>query len=216
MPTLLPSRPPTPSLVVRAEPADRSLGHAIATSRLPNLSVRLKALAITIRYRRLALIGMMGTGKTTVGCLLATRLGWELWDNDEALRRATGKTAAEVQSTRGRAQLHEIEDRLLREALGNDAATVFAAAASVVLNPDALTGALTVWLRASTAWEERNIAGSGQHHRPLPADDETVLAQLNAARESLYAKAAEITVDVAMEAQETCDRVLAAITGRIE
>ena len=85
--------------------------------------------AMRIPYRHLALIGMMGTGKTTVGQMLATRLGWAFWDNDEALRRATGRTAAELQRVRGQAALHEIEDSLLREALRRQTQTVFAAAA---------------------------------------------------------------------------------------
>ncbi len=170
---------------------------------------------MTLRYRHLVLIGMMGTGKTTVGRLLAARLGWAFWDNDEALRRVSGQTAAEVQNARGQAALHEIEDRLLREALGSDAPTVLAAAASVVLAPDALTGALSVWLRASAGWEERNIESSGQQHRPLPADAASFLTHLSAARESLYATAADITIDVAGEAQTTCDRVLDAIAGRV-
>jgi shikimate kinase len=120
-----------------------------------------------------------------------------------------------VQHARGQDALHEIEDRLLREALGSEAPAVLAAAASVVLKPDALAGALSVWLRAGADWEQRNIERSGQHHRPLPADAATFLTQLSAARESLYAKAADIAIDVASEAQATCDRVLDAIAGRI-
>jgi shikimate kinase len=169
-----------------------------------------------IPHNHLALIGMMGTGKTTVGRLLAARLGWAFWDNDEALREATGQTAAELQRLRGQPALHETEDRLLREALGGQAQTVVAAAASVVLNPAVLAGALTVWLRASAGWEEQNIARSGQHHRPLPADATTALQQLSAVREPMYAKAADITIDVATDPATTCDRVIEALVKRIE
>jgi len=167
-----------------------------------------------IPYRNLALIGMMGTGKTTVGQMLATRLGWSFWDNDEALRTATGLTAAELQRERGQAALHEIEDQLLREALEGRAQTVCAAAASVVLNPSVLDGAFTVWLRASADWEERNIARSGQRHRPLPADATAVLRQLSDVREPMYASAADITIDVATDAATTCDRVIEALAER--
>ena len=168
-----------------------------------------------IPYRHLALIGMMGTGKTTVGQMLAARLGWPFWDNDEALERATGMTAAELQRASGQSALHEVEDRLLSEALGSHIQTVVAAAASVVLNPAALAGALTIWLRASAGWEEHNIARSGQHHRPLPADDPGVVRRLSEVREPLYANVADLTIDVATDAATTCDRVLGALVERI-
>lgn len=163
------------------------------------------------RPTRLVLIGMMGAGKTTVGRLLAERLGWSFWDNDEALLAATGSTAAEMQQAAGDAALHRLEDTLLREALAGQTRTVFAAAASVVLDPAAASGALTVWLRASAAREEQNVAGSGQHHRPLPADAAAVLQRFNAARAPLYEQLADITIDVANEPQGTCERVIEAL-----
>ena len=167
-----------------------------------------------IPQHHLVLIGMMGTGKTTVGKTLAARLHWAFWDNDEALRTATGQTAAEIQGLRGQAALHEIEDRLLCEALHTETRTVFAAAASVVLNPAVLAGAFTVWLRASIGWEEQNIARSGQHHRPLPANATAVLRQLAETREPMYASAADITIDVATDPATTCDRLIEAIANR--
>ena len=170
--------------------------------------------ALSIPHERLALIGMMGTGKTTVGQMLATRLEWKFWDNDAALRAATGETAAEYQRLHGQPALHEIEDRLLGEALQTETHTVFAAAASVVLHPSVLARAFTVWLRADGAWEAQNIARSGQGHRPLPADAKDTLRQLSADREKMYASAADLIVDVAMGAATTCERVVEALVNR--
>ncbi len=154
---------------------------------------------------------MMGVGKTTVGRLLAARLDWAFWDNDTALHEATGVTAARFQQEHGQAALHETEDRLLRDALRSPTPTVFAAAASVVLNPGILAGSTTVWLRASASFEERNITHSGQHHRPLPADSLGALERLSSAREQLYEDAADITVDAAADPKVTCDRMLEAL-----
>jgi len=166
------------------------------------------------RNQRIVLIGGMGAGKTTVGRLLANRLDWAFWDNDEALSKATGETAAEVQQVEGQDGLHRLENRLLREALADKSSCVFAAAASVVLEPELLSGALTIWLRVSAAAEAEHIARSGQHHRPLPADAAAALRRLYAQREPLYARLADITIDVAAEPTATCDRVLEALDER--
>lgn len=163
-----------------------------------------------IAYRHVVLIGMMGSGKTTCGRLLADRLGWSFWDNDEALMRATGSTAAELHRSRGQAVLHAIEHRLLRAALQVHNDTVFAAAGSVVLRPAVLEGELTVWLRASPGQEEQNIARSGQQHRPLSTDALAVLQRLTKARLGAYERMADITVDAATDPGVTCDRMMEA------
>lgn len=165
------------------------------------------------RQRHVVLIGLMGVGKTTVGRLLAARLHWSFWDNDEALQAATGATAAELQKQCGQSALHETEDRLLREALRTQVPTVFAAAGSVVLNPALLRGALVVWLRMSTAMEERNIARSGQRHRPLPVDAAATLERMSADRYALYTTAADVIADVGTDPASTCERVFEAIRG---
>ncbi len=165
-------------------------------------------------HDHIVLIGMMGVGKTTTGRLLAARLGWDFWDNDEALTAATGCTAAEVQRASGADALHETENRLLREALTRTGPTVFAAAASVVLDPEALRDATTVWLRATDALDAERIARSGQHHRPLPADAAGALRRLNDSRRPLYEGVADIIVDVEGGPGATCEKVLEAFEAR--
>ncbi|MGZ4230752.1 MAG: shikimate kinase [Solirubrobacteraceae bacterium] len=171
---------------------------------------------MNIATRQVVLIGMMGSGKTTCGRLLAKRLGWGFWDCDEALLEATGSTAAAaaVQRSRGQGVLHAIEHRLLRGALLTLTDTVFAAPGSVVLRPAVLSGALTVWLRASAIGEQQNIAHSGQHHRPLPEDPIAVLQEMSAARLPAYERLADITVDVDSDPTVTCDRVMQALAMR--
>jgi shikimate kinase len=154
---------------------------------------------------------MMGAGKTTVGRLVAARLGWTFWDNDDALAQATGKTAGQVQQERGFAALHQAEDRLLREALRSRKSTVYAAAGSVVLKPGALNGVPTIWLRIGAAREELNLAQSSQYHRPLPRDAGPFLERLGETRAAAYARLADAVVDVASTPEITCERVIAAL-----
>jgi shikimate kinase len=160
------------------------------------------------------MIGMMGVGKSTIGRLVSARLGWDFWDNDEALESAVGMTAGEFQRRHDQAALHRLENRLLREALRSRDHTVSAAAASVVLEPDLLAGQLTVWLRVSLEREEQNIAHSGQHHRPLSTDAAAVLQKLFADRRHMYEALADITVEVTGDPASTCDRVIEAVRAR--
>jgi shikimate kinase len=163
--------------------------------------------------RQIVLIGVMGAGKSTIGKRLAARLGWEFWDNDEALRAATGLTAAEVQDEEGQAELHQHEKELLRGALSRPEAMVLAAAGSVVLEPELVAGVLTVWLRISTTRWAEHLAHSGQHHRPLPADPHALLRQIASEREPLYARVADVSVDVADDPAATFALVVNAVTA---
>lgn len=160
---------------------------------------------------RLVLIGMMGAGKTTVGRLAAARLGWAFWDNDEALFRATGKSAAQLEHESGLSALHHTENRLLRQALTVETPTVYAAAGSVVLEPEALNGVPTIWLRIGAPQEELNLDRSGQYHRPLPKDPGPFLERLAKARAGAYARLADAIVDVTSTPEVTCDHVIRAL-----
>lgn len=169
---------------------------------------------MTSQNRHVVMIGMMGVGKSTIGRLVAARLGWGFWDNDDALGAATAMTAGDYQRLHGQAALHKIENGLLREALQAHDCTVFAAAASVVLEPELLAGELTIWLRLSLEREHENIALSGQHHRPLPEDATAVLQKISAARLPMYKAVADITIEVAGDPVSTRDRVIETLRER--
>ncbi len=64
--------------------------------------------------RNVALIGMMGSGKSTVGALLAERLGWTFYDTDLLLEGAFGKTVARIFEKPGEAAFRAAEDLLVR------------------------------------------------------------------------------------------------------
>src|SRR4029079_15633885 len=64
------------------------------------------------------LVGFMASGKTTVGRLLADRLGWAFADLDELVTRAAGRTVPEIFAAEGEAGFRRRESAAVREAAG--------------------------------------------------------------------------------------------------
>ena len=81
----------------------------------------------------LVLVGMMGTGKTTVGTVLAQRLGRPLIDSDAEVEARTGRTVREIFETDGEAAYRALETEALVDALASPVPAVIAAAGGVVL-----------------------------------------------------------------------------------
>lgn len=147
---------------------------------------------------RVLLVGMMGSGKTTVGRSLATLLGWRYLDNDEQLRLATGLDTRTVQERAGEPALRRAESAALSIALSTRGPLVASVAAGVVLDPldraRLRGGGFVVWLRARVETLAVRVAGTD---RPWLGDDPgAAIRRLYAGRADLYAGVADLTVDV--------------------
>jgi len=134
-----------------------------------------------VPFRHLVLVGLMGTGKSTVGSLVAARLGWPYRDGDAMLEAATGQTATVLRDAEGAETLHRAESRVLQEALGSDVPSVIGAAAAVVDDPACRAalrapGVAVAWLRADPAVLGRRFAaaaGGEGAYRPAYGEDPT-------------------------------------------
>jgi shikimate kinase len=157
--------------------------------------------------RRVCLIGFMGAGKTTVGKVLARRLGWLFQDLDEAVERRQGKSVAEIFAENGEAEFRRLESVALEGLLSGNAtpgSLVIALGGGAFAHPDnrrALekAGATTVLLEAPLPELRRRCVGDGRT-RPL-AEDEKQFEQLFAARHSVY-ELAQARVDTMNKAVE--------------
>jgi shikimate kinase len=162
---------------------------------------------------RLVLVGMMGSGKTTVGRQLAGRLGWAFLDSDAMVEASTGSTVVELFEASGEPAFRAEESRVLAEALASATPTVVSAAGGTVLaeaNRGLLaTGAIVVWLRAEPSTLAARV-GPGGHRPLLGADHADALAELDAVRRPLYEEVADVVVDVdGLDPSRVVDRILA-------
>ena len=117
----------------------------------------------------------MGSGKTTVGRIVADRLGRPLVDTDEMIEATTGRTVREIWLTDGEAAFRGSRRDVVVGALGGDEPSVIAAAGGVVLAAAnrrvlaALPMRVVVWLSADPdVLVGRALTGD---HRPLLDDD---------------------------------------------
>lgn len=151
-------------------------------------------------HRHIVLVGMMGSGKTTVGRMLAARLSRPLLDSDEIIERREGRTVRDIFANDGEEAFRAIEAEVLKESLASEGPSVIAAAGGVVLrseNRQALkeSGARVVWLRADPAILATRVKG-GPHRPLLDNDPAGTLLRMYEQREPLYREVADAIVTV--------------------
>ncbi|GAB4317900.1 MAG: shikimate kinase [Promethearchaeota archaeon] len=131
------------------------------------------------RRTNLALIGFMGTGKSTVGRLVAKRLGMDFLETDALVEREAGKTIPRIFSEDGEAAFRAFEERACRLAARREG-TVISCGGGVVLNPvnlEALrTSSILVLLEATPREILERTLGEGKEKRPLLDVDDPLRA----------------------------------------
>jgi len=168
--------------------------------------------------RHVVLIGLMGSGKTTVGMALAARLGRTFVDNDVVLEARAGRSAREIARAEGADALHLREAEALVFALSTTPPAVVAAAAAAPMEAvaaAAMRGHEVVYLRATSLVIAARLASQSDDdgHRPFLAENaRATLAAQFAARDDRYRSLATLVVDADIEGPETVvDEITAAL-----
>ncbi len=167
-----------------------------------------------------ALIGLMGAGKTTVGRILAADIGWPFVDTDAQIEALTGRTVRELWSEGGEAAYRRLESDAVVTALSATEPSVLAAPGGVVDDEVAAaalraTGVAAVYLRAQVVTLVERV-GRNPGHRPLlGARPEELIGQLFARRDRAYQRLADVTVDVdGLEPADVSSAVRDALVAR--
>ncbi len=163
------------------------------------------------------LVGLMGSGKSTVGRALALRTGVPFLDLDRLVEQSTGLTIAQIFATGGEDGFRVHETGALLEALSSDGLKVIATGGGAVIsevnrNALRLSGATVVYLEASPA--ELSARLGPDRTRPLLGDDPLgSLTRLLEERGDLYEAVAHHVVPVASRTAPGVVDDLAAILG---
>lgn len=159
----------------------------------------------------LALVGFMGTGKTSAGRLVADQLHFEFLDTDEIIQTKTGRTIADIFAKNGEATFRELERSVVGDLAGRQR-TVISTGGGLPASPENLASlkshALVVWLCASEEkiWERvRN-----QSHRPLlhDPDPQQKIHELLALRKPFYSQADVLINTDVRSAREVAQQIV--------
>lgn len=140
--------------------------------------------------KRVFLVGFMGSGKTTVGGIVARRLGWEFLDTDEEIEKKEGMSVKDIFSRKGELYFRKLELEVLKEVSGRESVVV-ATGGGLGANRDAMElmrkSGLVVWLKVSFGEFLRRCSSCSD--RPLLKEGENKLRELMKEREKVYALA---------------------------
>ncbi len=151
------------------------------------------------RRRRIALIGLRGAGKSTLGRKLAEQFKIPFVELDQEIEREAGVPLAEVFSLYGQAAYRRMERRCLENVIELHARAVIATGGSLVTEPDTYetlrAACFTVWLKASSEEHMERVIAQGDL-RPMTGRGEAMadLRHILDERDTLY-RLADATVE---------------------
>lgn len=169
------------------------VAHALGTSPSALLAIA----DAPARTRPIALLGVRGAGKSSVGALLARRLGVAFVELDQQIEQTAGLPLGEVFALHGETYYRRIEHDVLTQLLADPAPMVLATGGSIVQDPtnyDLLRARCrTIWLRARAEDHWNRVVAQGDQ-RPM-AENPHAFAELKAllaSRDALYARAEHV------------------------
>jgi XRE family aerobic/anaerobic benzoate catabolism transcriptional regulator len=145
-------------------------------------------------FSGIALIGLRGAGKSTLGKMLAEKIGWSFVELNKEIERQNGLSVAEIIALYGQEGFRRVEQSALAQLLARKELMVLATGGGIVSEPVTydliLKSFYTIWLKAEPEEHMGRVRSQGDL-RPM-ADDRSAMAELRnilISREPLYARA---------------------------
>jgi XRE family aerobic/anaerobic benzoate catabolism transcriptional regulator len=173
------------------------------------------------RVDRIALIGLRGAGKSTLGAMLAHNLGWRFVELSREIEAEAGVRVDEIFDLWGQAAYRRYERRALERVMRGRRKVVLATAGGLVSEPATfdllLESFYTVWLRASPQEHWDRVISQGDHRVKGSGDDEALadMQRILTQREALYGNADAQLNTGAKTVKESLRDLLTLIRARI-
>jgi XRE family aerobic/anaerobic benzoate catabolism transcriptional regulator len=170
---------------------------------------------------RVALIGLRGAGKSTLGRIVAEKLGWQFVELNKEIERDNGMSVPEIFAMYGQEGYRRFEQAALRKLIARDGPMLLATGGGIVAEPVTfdliLSSFYTIWLKAEPEEHMRRVREQGDL-RPM-AGDASAMQELRAilvSREPFYAQA-RATVDTAgLSVDEAAEHLQAVIASKLK
>ncbi len=162
--------------------------------------------------RRIALIGLRGAGKSTLGTRLADRLGRPFIELSREIENLAACSIGEIQAMYGMAAYRRYERRALEQIVSNNEEAVIAIPGGLVSEPETfnllLSNCATIWLEAHPEDHMQRVIEQGDF-RPMQGSREAMqdLKSILEARRAFYARASYRLDTSAQGLDQTCDRL---------
>ena len=197
---LIPNGEPSPDWPVLRDLLRKATPNQIAQAK-DILAGQGTAAARRASFSGIALIGMRGAGKSTLGKLLAKKIGWQFVELNKEIEAQNGLSVAEIIALYGQEGFRRMEQAALTQLLARKELMVLATGGGIVSEPLTfdliLSSFYTIWVKAEPEEHMARVRSQGDL-RPM-ADDRSAMDELRTilrSREPLYARAAAV-VDTA-------------------
>jgi XRE family aerobic/anaerobic benzoate catabolism transcriptional regulator len=168
-------------------------------------------------FAGIALIGLRGAGKSTLGKLLAKKADWNFVELNKEIEAQNGLSVAEIIALYGQEGFRRMEQAALTQLLARKELTVLATGGGIVSEPLTfdliLSSFYTIWLKAAPEEHMARVRGQGDL-RPM-ADDRSAMAELRnilASREPLYARASAVVDTAGLTVEAAAARLIETVS----
>jgi XRE family transcriptional regulator, aerobic/anaerobic benzoate catabolism transcriptional regulator len=172
-------------------------------------------------FAGIALIGLRGAGKSTLGKMLAKRIGWSFVELNKEIEAQNGLSVAEIIALYGQEGFRRMEQAALGQLLARKELMVLATGGGIVSEPVSfdliLSSFYTIWVKAEPEEHMARVRGQGDL-RPM-ADDRSAMAELRTilkTREPLYARASAVVDTAGLSVDAAAAQLFNAVTPLLE